>query len=95
MYNEIKNRLYRIFDEILKEEICEIEKKEDSSDGNVYVINCKFNNYGEDESLKKEEVPLIKKCAIQWLNYLLEENKISKSLIDSFNTKIKLINENL
>ena len=51
--------------------------------------------YGEDESLKKDEVPLIKKCAIQWINYLLEENKISKSLIDSFNTKIKLINENL
>lgn len=263
MSNEIKEKIYRIFDEILKEEIYKIEKNEDSSDGNVYIINCKFNKYvvkiyknkkhtksmvmlhqrlfqlninvpniiynnineddeeyiviysyikgiqitdilqngkvdkkiisyiskkvrkmhdvtcgknefdlpelpfetwnkrktllhfdltksniildgnndiaiidfddakygsavydisilistfffskkrgidiegmnkfideyyGEDETLKKDEVPLIKTCAIQWINYLLDENKISESLIDSFNTKIKLINENL
>lgn len=263
MTNEIKEKIYRIFDEILKEEIYKIEKKEDSSDGNVYIINCKFNKYvvkiyknkkfaksmvmlhqklfqlninvpniiynnlkeddeeyiviysfikgyqikdilqngkvdkelisyiskkirkmhdvtcgknefdlpelpfetwnkrktllhcdltksnilldenndiaiidfddakygsavydisilittfffskkrgvdlegmnkfideyyGEDETLKKDEVALIKKCAIQWINYLLEENKISESLINTFNSKIKLINENL
>lgn len=51
--------------------------------------------YGKDETLKRDEVPLIKTCALQWINYLLDENKISESLIDSFNTKIKLINENL
>ena len=51
--------------------------------------------YGEDETLKKDEVALIKICAIQWINYLLEENKISETLIDTFNDKIKLINENL
>ena len=51
--------------------------------------------YGEDEILKEDEVPLIKKCAIQWINYLLEENKISETLINTFNSKIKLINENL
>ncbi len=51
--------------------------------------------YGDDEMLKKEEIPLIKMCAIQWINYLLENSKVSESLIDSFNVKIKLINENL
>ena len=53
------------------------------------------NYYGKDENLKRYEVPLIKTCAIQWINYLLDENKINESLVDSFNTKIKLINENL
>ncbi|MBQ8299131.1 MAG: phosphotransferase [Clostridia bacterium] len=51
--------------------------------------------YGEDDELKEAEVPLIKECAIQWIKYLLDENKISNSLVDSFNEKIKLINENL
>ena len=51
--------------------------------------------YGKDDELKKVEVPLIKESAIQWIKYLLEEDKISESLIDSFNTKIKLISENL
>lgn len=51
--------------------------------------------YVDDEMLKKEEVPLIKKCAIQWINYLLENDRVKESLIDSFNTKIKLINESL
>lgn len=43
--NPIKEKLYSIFTKILKENIVELEKNEDSSDGNVYNINCKTNKY--------------------------------------------------
>ncbi len=43
--NPIKEKLYSIFTKTLKENIVELEKNEDSSDGNVYNINCKTNKY--------------------------------------------------
>ena len=65
MSNEIKDKLYRIFTEIIKDEIYEIEKNEDSSDGNVYIINCKFYKYVvkiySDKKLAKSMVMLHQK----------------------------------
>lgn len=43
--NSIKEKIYSIFTKTLKEDIIELEKNEDSSDGNVYNINCKNNKY--------------------------------------------------
>lgn len=43
--NSIKEKIYSIFTKTLKEDIIELEKNEDSSDGNVYNITCKNNKY--------------------------------------------------
>lgn len=51
--------------------------------------------YGEDASLKEAEVPLIKNCAIQWVDFLLIQTKLSASLINTFEAKRKLILENM
>ena len=61
---------------------------------NINGINTFISSYYEkDEKIKKEEIPLIKKCALEWINYLINEKKISTSLIEVFETKFKLINE--
>lgn len=51
--------------------------------------------YGEDASLKNEEMPMIKRCAIQWIDYLINNNRVNSSLIESFKKKRELIEENL
>ncbi len=44
---------------------------------------------------KRKCIPMIKKCAVEWIDYLISNNKIDISLIDSFKTKRRLIEENL
>jgi Ser/Thr protein kinase RdoA (MazF antagonist) len=51
--------------------------------------------YGDDIKLKNDEVPFIKSCALQWIEYLLNNNKLDPSLIDSFKAKRKLLIEGL
>lgn len=41
----IKEKVYSIFTKTLNEDILGLEKNDDSSDGNVYNINCKNNKY--------------------------------------------------
>ena len=43
--NSIEEKLYRIVTETLKEDVTELKRNEDSSDGNVYDIKCKKNKY--------------------------------------------------
>lgn len=51
--------------------------------------------YMNDLELKKEEVPLIKKCALEWIKYILEGNEFDTSTTESFKVRYKLINENM
>ncbi|MBQ9313631.1 MAG: phosphotransferase [Clostridia bacterium] len=51
--------------------------------------------YGNDLNLKNEEINYIKECSIQWIDYLISNNKLSQNLIDSFKIKRTLISENL
>lgn len=55
----------------------------------------KFINeyYGKDIDLKNEEFSVIKQSAIQWIDYMLKNSKLKPFLIDSFETKKKIINE--
>ena len=49
--------------------------------------------YGLDINLKKEEVPYIKDISIKWLTYTLENANLNTSVKESFDYKIKLMEE--
>ena len=51
--------------------------------------------YCDETILKDEEVPVIKEYALRWINYILEGNEFDTSMLESFEIRKKLINENL
>lgn len=51
--------------------------------------------YGNDITLKKEEVSVIKPYALKWIDYILEGNNFDTSTIESFEVKRELIKEQL
>ena len=51
--------------------------------------------YGKNLDLKLEETEYIKRLAINWINYTLENNEFNPSTTESFEVKKKLIEENL
>ena len=51
--------------------------------------------YGDDVDLKTKETCFIKKCALKWIDYTLENNEFESSLIENFELKKKLIKEYL
>lgn len=51
--------------------------------------------YYNEQELKCKEVPLIKKCALQWIDYILEGNEFDTSTTESFEVRRNLIEEKL
>ena len=47
--------------------------------------------YKDDTELKQKEIPLIKECAINWIDYILDNNQFDTSTNESFEIKKKLI----
>ena len=47
--------------------------------------------YENNKNLKEKEFPLIKKIAINWVNYILDNNEFDSSLKESFNIKKELL----
>ena len=43
--------------------------------------------YGEDKTIRQKEEPLLKKYAIEWINYILNNNEFDSSLKNSFENK--------
>ena len=50
--------------------------------------------YGKDESLRQSEIKLIKKCAIEWIDYTLNKQEFEPSTKESFEIKKKLLELN-
>lgn len=51
--------------------------------------------YGNNNELKNIEQPLIKKYALNWINYILNDNEFDSSTKDSFNVRYDLIDKYL
>lgn len=59
-------------------------------------LNEFINQYYYDElELKNKELSLIKKYALQWIDYTLKNTKLDNSIIESFKVKSKLIEQYL
>ena len=41
-------------------------------------IETFINTYYEDETIKNEEVPYLKECAIKWLDYTIKTNNFDR-----------------
>ena len=51
--------------------------------------------YSNEPIVKQTELPLIKECAINWIDYILNNNRFDTSTTESFVIKRKLVEENL
>lgn len=51
--------------------------------------------YHNERELKEKEVPSIKEYALQWIDYILKENRFDTSTTESFEIRKKLIIESL
>ena len=58
-------------------------------DGMKLFVNAYYN---EDVSLKKVEMPLVKKAALEWLQRTLNNEKLGSSIIEGLNNKINIWN---
>ena len=47
--------------------------------------------YGNDETIKEEELPYIRECALKWVNYIIDNNQFDSSTNQSFEIKRNLI----
>ena len=52
-----------------------------------------INTYYEDETIKNEEVPYLKECAIKWLDYTIKTNNFDASIKESFEIKKQLLEQ--
>ncbi len=59
-------------------------------------MQCFIDEYYANEiELKKQEETLIKKYALEWINYILSGNEFDTSTTESFEVRKRLISENL
>ncbi len=56
----------------------------------LYFLDC---YYYREEQLRNEEVPLIKKVAVSWLNLIMQNNNFSTSTKSGLESKLYWINE--
>lgn len=55
-----------------------------------------IDEYYSDKELRREELPYLKKYALRWINYIIENNQFDSSTTDSFKIRKNLIGiENL
>ena len=59
-------------------------------------VNTFVNEYYRDKNENiNEKIKLIKKYALKWIDYILDENEFDTSTTESFEVKRKLIIENM
>lgn len=54
-------------------------------------LNAFLDEYYDDEKLRKEEVPYLRECALNWINYIMTNNQFDSSTTESFEIRKNLI----
>ena len=50
-----------------------------------------LNEYYDNEETRKNEMPYLKKCALKWINYIMDNNQFDSSTTESFEIRKNLI----